>query len=213
MSSTSGYSESPDAKKPCKGILKSSSFDKQFGAGWVWQEKKFNSAAFWLTDRVVIHSSGNNRKSAKFDELNVLQTYHPPNKDYGHMKVDEPKTPFNYIDPALAETDELDANELAEKLKVASEMERRASIHCEDSSDEDGQPETEEEKSRRIEFEKRRKLHYNEASAIKLARKLIEEDLEEEDEAGAVGGSFEDSNDVELKEVETSTDAAPESAP
>lgn len=29
----SGYSESPNAKKPCKGILKSSSFDKQFGAG------------------------------------------------------------------------------------------------------------------------------------------------------------------------------------
>ena len=25
---SSGYAESPDAKKPCKGILKSSSFDK-----------------------------------------------------------------------------------------------------------------------------------------------------------------------------------------
>jgi len=169
-SSSSKYSESPDAKKPCvKGILKSSSFDKQFGAG-----------------------SSNNRKSAKFDELNVLQTYHPPNKDYGHMKVDEPKTPFNYVDPALAEADELDANELAEKLKVAQEVVRRASIHCEDSSDDD-QPETDEEKAKRIEFENRRKLHYNEASAMKLARKLIEEEKEEDDddaeEAGAVGGS------------------------
>jgi len=165
--SSSNHSESPDAKKPCvKGILKSSSFDKQFGAG------------------------GSNRKSAKFDELNVLQTYHPPNKDYGHMKVDEPKTPYNYVDPALAEADELDANELAEKLKVAQEVVRRASIHCEDSSDDD-QPETEEEKAKRIEFENRRKLHYNEASAIKLARKLIEEEIDEEDaeEEGAAGGS------------------------
>jgi len=182
MSSTSGYSESPDAKKPCKGILKSSSFDKQFGAGY-----------------------SNNRKSAKFDEENVLQTYHPANKDYGHMKVDEPKTPFNYIDPALAEADELDANLLSEKLKVASETQRRASIHCEESSDEDEGPETEEEKARRSEFEKRRKLHYNEASAIKLARKLIDEEIDEEIEddieAGACGGgSIEDSNDEELEE-------------
>ena len=107
------------------------------------------------------------------------------------MKVDEPKTPYNYVDPALAEADELDANELAEKLKVAQEVVRRASIHCEDSSDDD-QPETEEEKAKRIEFENRRKLHYNEASAIKLARKLIQEEKDEDDdteEAGAVGGT------------------------
>lgn len=77
---------------------------------------------------------------------------------------------------------------MAEKLKDAQEIVRRASIHCEESSD-DEQPETEEEKARRIEFEKRRKLHYDEASAIKLARKLIEEeDEEDEGEAGAAGG-------------------------
>lgn len=124
--------------------------------------------------------------------MNVLQTYHPPNKDYGHMKVDEPKTPYNYVDPALAEADELDADLLAEKLKVAQETVRRASIHVEESSDED-EDETEEEKTKRVEFEKRRKLHYNEASAIKLARKLIEEEIEDDsvapsEEASATGG-------------------------
>lgn len=164
MSSSAGYSESPNAKKPCKGILKSSSFDKQ---------------------------SANNRKSAKFDELNVLQTYHPPDKDYGHMKVDEPKTPYNYLDPKLAEQDELDASLLTEKLKVAQETARRASLHAEESSDDDEEtPETAEQKEKRMEFEKRRKLHYNEASAIKLARKLIEEEIEDEilDEAAGVSG-------------------------
>ena len=123
------------------------------------------------------------------------------------MKVDEPKTPFNYIDPALAETDELDANLLAEKLKVAQETVRRASIHVEESSDEEEIVETNDEKVNRLEFEKRRKLHYNEASAIKLARKLIEEEIEDEDGGGgACGGGGEgidDSNDEELEDLST----------
>lgn len=112
------------------------------------------------------------------------------------MKVDEPKTPFNYIDPALAETDELDANLLAEKLEVAKETARRASIHIEESSEDEDLQETDDEKSKRVEFEKRRKLHYNEASAIKLARKLIEEEIEDEDGGEAAGG---ESNDEELE--------------
>jgi Protein phosphatase inhibitor 2 (IPP-2) len=118
------------------------------------------------------------------------------------FQVDEPKTPFNYIDPALAEQDELDANLLAEKLKDAQEIVRRASIHCEESSDEESLNETEEEKAKRIEFEKRRKLHYDEASAIKLARKLIEEESEEEDTGleEATGGA--ESIEVEDQELE-----------
>ncbi|XP_055628725.1 protein phosphatase inhibitor 2 isoform X2 [Toxorhynchites rutilus septentrionalis] len=176
--------DSPDAKKPCKGILKSSSsFDKHTPSA----------------------AASSHRKSAKFDELNVLQTYHPPDKDYGHMKVDEPKTPYNYVEHT--DVDQLDAELLAEKLRVAAHS-RSASVSEEDEeSPEEEEELTEEQKKQKLEFARRRKAHYNEFEAVRLARKLIEEEDEDDEEDGddasnSQGAKSSKSKDLQQMDVE-----------
>lgn len=124
-------------KKPSKGILKTSrSVDTQDGTP----------------------SSSKRAKEQRFDEINIMETFHPANKDYGHMKIDEPKTPYSEsVEGDTEAADELDANVLAAKLAASMNQPPKCMDMCDPEDDED-----EETRQKRLEFEKKRKMHYNE---------------------------------------------------
>ncbi|XP_035130834.1 protein phosphatase inhibitor 2 isoform X1 [Callithrix jacchus] len=136
------------------------------------------------------------KKSQKWDEMNILATYHPADKDYGLMKIDEPSTPYHSMmgddEDACSDTETTEAmapDVLAKKLAAAEGLEPKYRIQEQESSgDEDSDLSPEErayvlhliEKKRQ--FEMKRKLHYNEGLNIKLARQLISKDLHDDDE-------------------------------
>ncbi|XP_071381966.1 protein phosphatase inhibitor 2 [Centroberyx affinis] len=133
------------------------------------------------------------KKSQKWDEMNILATYHPADKDYGLMKIDEPSTPYNRMvgdeddEGALSDSDghaALPADDLASKLQAAEGSEPRFMREAEEeeSSEEEEEELSPEEQAKKKQFQMMRKMHYNEGLNIKLARQLIASELEDDEE-------------------------------
>ncbi|XP_023330533.1 protein phosphatase inhibitor 2 isoform X2 [Eurytemora carolleeae] len=99
-------------------------------------------------------------------------------QDYGFMKIDEPKTPYGeYDSDGEGEKDELDANLLAARITADGHKDPRRRRVSEPSGDEEDLALlSTEEREQRLKFEQKRKMHYNEFQAVKIARALMQEE-------------------------------------
>jgi len=153
-------------------------------------------------------------KEAHYDESNIAATLHPPDKDYGFMKIEEPKTPFETYESDGEEPEGLDANLLAAKIAAEGNKGPRPRRVSEPSADaEDLELLSPEEKEKRKSFEAKRKKHYNEFQAVKMARQLLAEDDDDDEDSGACdtdnnGGEKSKQSDSERTESPMDTTGA-----
>jgi len=123
-------------------------------------------------------------KEPHFDESNILATLHPADKDYGFMKIDEPKTPYEaYESEDDDRGEDLDANLLAARITAEGHKGPRPRRISEPSGDaEDLSLLSPEDREKRRSFEAKRKNHYNEFHAVKMARALMDESEDDDDD-------------------------------
>nr|XP_014345101.1 PREDICTED: protein phosphatase inhibitor 2-like isoform X1 [Latimeria chalumnae] len=132
------------------------------------------------------------KKSQTWDEMNIIATYHPENKDYGFQKVDEPNTPYysmladEFENEASGSSSQwgVSAEKLALRLTAVDKMFPKVVMPKDsDSSDEEDQTNlSPEQKAVEKQFKKKRKTHYDEGMHLRLARKLLQQETEDDEE-------------------------------
>lgn len=156
----------------------------------------------------MVRSESKSQKVPHFDEMNIIATYHPADKDYGHMKIEEPKTPYapneDFDEEMCHEVAGvgIDPDTLAQRLNQSTVPVENSSQSYNDrlarKSIDEGTEVSSDVLEHRKQFEKHRKEHYNEFEVVRLRKKEIEAELralEDEEKKGTVGSVSHESED------------------
>ncbi|XP_037270285.2 uncharacterized protein LOC119161883 [Rhipicephalus microplus] len=106
-------------------------------------------------------------EAVKWNEENVKSTLHPQDKDYGLVKVSEPKTPYIYN--ATKEKGPVSAQDLAQRIEAS----RSQTPDAARAQREEDAKMSAAERERQLEFERKRKIHYDEFLAVKKVQDKI----------------------------------------
>ncbi|OON14271.1 protein phosphatase inhibitor 2, partial [Opisthorchis viverrini] len=132
------------------------------------------------------------QKTFQWDEMNILATYHPADKTYGHMKIEEPKTPFVFESESGVGGSYgagFSAEDLAARLAAASHGTDEDQLEimltnpynvaaptqwvAAPRAIRDPDPVDPAELEHQRQFREKRRLHYNEFMAAKMAQETL----------------------------------------